>query len=352
MGAATMRGATMAVALLLLAVYTASAIADTGDQLGTDTIVPESDFVEYDFSKPLSKAAEAKQNKLVKASDKVMKAKISVPEVPKGEPAHEKKAQKEEGTMATKAGKKLDKTAHGKIVTAESVRLQKDHEGSLDPNSPWNKAEAKTHHAVKAARKRVRNSLHAQQQHADNIKWAKEVVKQRAARDKKFKAAVARQDAWDRAEQQKVDAERAREAKIRSEAKYNNIVGKEWIQRLKKSKDPALREAGKEAEEAMKARKIEARKEAEEARNKPHLKQHTNKPPTPPLPNVTPEAAAMSAATGSFAKNAAKNYNNDVKKVTHEDVKKIKKAKAEEKVVYKKELKKALSKDKKDLKKK
>merc|ERR1711998_15033 len=294
MGAAIMGASTMAVALVLLAVYTASATPDNGDLHNANALVPESDFVEYDLDTPLGKDADKKQKELVKEANKVMAKKITVPKVFKDQPTRGKKAHKEEGSMAAKAGKKLLKNAHGQTVTAESVRLRKDHEGSLNPTPPWSKPTKAAKDAKNNAIKRLKDHFAAEKKAADSLKWADEVVTARVHKKKKFKAAIARQDAWDRAAKQKEDAARAKIEKAKEDAKYDNIVSKKWIKVLKNSKDPSLKEAGAAAAAALKKANAQKKKKAEQ----PPIKEHTNKPPLPASsnPTVTPEAHAMAAA--------------------------------------------------------
>merc|ERR1711939_634731 len=142
---ASMQRFGLAVALVLLAVSTASAAPEAADSYtNANSVVPEAEFIDddkYDLKTPLKSADEMKQDKIVRAHMKVMKKAITVPEVPKGQAAYQKKVTDEEKAATDKGTKDLHKNAHDRDWHAEGLRLRKDHEGSLDPNSPWNKAE-------------------------------------------------------------------------------------------------------------------------------------------------------------------------------------------------------------------
>jgi len=269
-----------------------------------DTVVPEADFVEVTTG-DLKDKDEAKQGKIVKSSTKAMsKGAHHVPEVPKDEDAYEKKVTEEQKEAVSRSSKALEDSAKGDVWNSESLHLRKDHEGSLSPVSPWNKAEAQTRAAGDAAAQVLKKNFAREKQDKELAKEQKAAAAQLKKRDHKMKVGIARQAVWDEVAKLKADRAAAKARQDAKDAKYDTSNNKKWIARLKASGDPDLQTAGKRAQAALEKAQADILKKALKPR--PASKgRHTDRPP---LPKVTPNAVAMGAA-----EHAMKHLNADTK---------------------------------------
>merc|ERR1711934_1087932 len=208
---------------------------------------------------------------------KVMKKPITVPEVPKGETDYEKSITDKQKKGITDGAKALDKASKDRDWHAEALRLRKDHEGSLDKNSPWNKAEAQTKAAGKSAVQAYKHKFADEQEEARAAKAQKHRKKFLSRLAKKRKNAISRQDAWDRAAAAKDRAAAQKARQDAEDAHYDKVLNKKWIDRLKKSDNSVMRKRGERLGEAL-----HKKEEADKHKKKPVVdpkEPHTDKPP-------------------------------------------------------------------------
>jgi hypothetical protein len=209
------------------------------------TPLPETEFFD-DLSSPPSAEAKAKNEAIGSAANhKLAEEAKPIAEIPKDQSKHEADVKKAQDTAMGSAATRLGKHSRAHVAAIERNFLTADHNGSLDPASPWSQGEKATADAQAAAvvdNKIKRNEQAAKQKDAAEKKAR---AAHQAAKKVKDQTDQARQEAWD-----KTNAEKRRKA---AEAAKKAASQKHYDQRLKKSHSGLFKNDPEQQKEEEKA---------------------------------------------------------------------------------------------------
>lgn len=203
--------------------------------------LPEGEFFE-DLSTPPSKEAKARNEAIGSAADAALKVEAKpIPEIPKDWAKHEAEVKKTSDKATGSAAGRLGKHSRQHVAAVERKFLTADHNGSLDPASPWNQGARETKAAQEKAVRDNKIDRDAKVMEAKDAAQKKLRAQYQKAKKKSNEHAQARQKAWD-----KTNAEKRNKA---AEAAKEKASKKHYDERLRNRRSDLFKNDPKQQEE-------------------------------------------------------------------------------------------------------